>query len=151
MSPGAREWILNYLRSHNTLTLASESNDAPFACSLFFANEGFMLYFVSDPKTRHAENIKRNPRVAVTVHGEHGDWRGIQGVQLEGTCAEITDADESAHALRMYSTKFAFVSELGSAMSQAKFYKIAPTWIRLIDNTRGFGFKEDIRLDEEKN
>lgn len=149
MADGAREWSLSYLTSHSTLTLATESNRAPFACSLFFANAEFTLYFVSDPKTRHAENIKLNPRVAVTIHGQGDDWRSLQGLQIEGDCEEIIEEAEVREARRVYAGKFPFVSEIG-AMANVRFYRIRPSRVRLIDNTRGFGFKEEFVPNEEK-
>ncbi len=155
MSDGARDRVLAYLAAHNTLTLASAQAGSPWANALFYANEDFTLYFVSDPKTRHAQHLKNNPRVAATVQDDQHDWRAIRGVQLEGACYEITNPVEAAHALTVYAAKYPFVGdllrapkEIGSAMVKARFHKITPRWIRLIDNTRGFGFKEEIHLEE---
>lgn len=53
--------LLAYITAHNTLTLATEQNGRPWASSLFYANDGFTLYFVSDPDTQHAKNLKGNP------------------------------------------------------------------------------------------
>lgn len=146
MNETARENLRAYIAAHNTLTLATEHNGKPFAASLFYANDGFTLYFVSDPKTRHAENLKSNSRIAATINEDYNDWRAIQGVQIEGVCKEIANEKESTQAMGVYTRKFRFVSELGAAMAKIKFYKIEPTWIRFIDNTRGFGFKEEINL-----
>lgn len=146
MSDAAREHLLAYIAAHNTLTLATEHNGKPFAASLFFASDGFTLYFVSDPKTRHAENLKGNSLIAATISEDQHDWRAIQGVQIEGICKEIANENESTRAQDFYTRKFPFVDELGAAMAQIKFYKIEPTWVRFIDNTRGFGFKEEINL-----
>ncbi len=142
----SRERILAYLQNHNTLTLATSNEGKPFACALFYVNEGFALYFVSDPETQHIENIARNPSIGAAVHEDYRDWRLIQGIQLEGTCALVSSPIESAKALALYTHKFPFVAQLASAMAKIKFYKITPRWIRMVDNTRGFGFKEEIRL-----
>lgn len=156
MSDDARDRILSFLAVHNTLTLATERGGKPWANALFYASDGFTLYFVSDPKTRHADHLKNNAHIAATIQDDQRDWRAIQGVQLEGTCQEITNPVESARALTVYAGKYPFITdllrapkEIGSAMAKARFHKITPTWIRLVDNTRGFGFKEEIRLKEE--
>jgi len=138
--------ILVYLAHHNTLTLATERDRIPFACSLFYANDNFDLYFCSETKTRHAENLKSNPRVAAAIHEDCRDWRAIQGVQLEGACAGVSDPIASARALALYAIKFPFVAQLGAVMAKVSFYKITPRWVRFVDNTRGFGFKEEISL-----
>jgi hypothetical protein len=145
--------MLAFLAAHNTLTLATEREGKPWANALFYANDGFSFYVVSDSTTRHTENLKHNQHVAATINQDHRDWRAIQGVQLEGVCEAMTSPFDSAHALVVYSAKFPFIAdllraprELGAAFAKARFYKITPTWIRLIDNTRGFGHKEEIRL-----
>ena len=136
--------ILAYLAHHNTLTLATERDGIPFACSLFYANDNFDLYFVSETKTRHAENLISNPRVAAAIHENYSDWRVIQGVQLEGACAVVSDPIESARALALYAAKFPFVTQLGAAMAMVSPFKVTPRWVRFVDNTRGFGFKEEL-------
>jgi uncharacterized protein YhbP (UPF0306 family) len=157
MNAETRTRILAYLSAHNTLTLATERDGAPWANALFYANDGLTLYFVSDPRTRHADHLRHNARVAATIQDDHRDWRAIQGIQLEGRCEEITHPVESAHALSVYAAKFPFVKDLfdapaplGTAMANARWHKLTPTWIRLIDNTRGFGHKEEIDLTQDK-
>jgi len=153
MSDETRERILAYLAAHNTLTLATAHDGKPWANAVFYANDGYTLYFVSDPKTRHADHLKENASVAGTIQDEQKDWRLIQGIQLEGHCEEITNPVESAKALAVYAAKFPFIGdmlrapkELASAMLKVRWHKLTPVWIRLIDNTRGFGFKEEIRF-----
>jgi uncharacterized protein YhbP (UPF0306 family) len=153
MGDETRERILAYLAAHNTLTLATAIDGKPWANAVFYANDGFTFYFVSDPKTRHAHHLKTNASVAGTIQDEQKDWRSIQGIQLEGHCVEITNPIESAKALAIYVAKFPFIGdllrapkEIASAMTKARWHKLTPVWIRLIDNTRGFGFKEEIRF-----
>ncbi len=138
--------MIAYLAAHNTLTLATEKDGKPSACSLFYVNENLNLYFVSDPKTQHAENIEYQSNVSATIHEDYRDWRVIQGIQLEGECGLIKNPIESAKALALYANKFPFVAQLAAAMAKVKFYKIKPHWVRFVDNTRGFGFKEEIQL-----
>ena len=150
-----RAHMLAYIAAHHTLTLATEQDGRPWASSLFYANDGFTLYFVSDPETQHAKNLKHNPRVAVTIAEDRRDWRAITGLQLEGTCEEIGHPVDAARALAVYAAKFSFIGDLlrapkalGSAMAKARFHRINPRWVRLIDNTRGFGHKDEIQLGE---
>ncbi len=153
MENESRERILAYLATHNTLTLATAIDGKPWANAAFYANDGFTLYFVSDPKTRHADHLKQNANVAGTIQDEQKDWRLIQGIQLEGHCEELKTAIEVAKALAVYAGKFPFIidllrapKEIASAMAKARWHKITVTWIRLIDNTRGMGFKEEINM-----
>lgn len=150
----AREAILAYIESHNTLTLATARDGIPWANSLFYASEDFTLYFLSEPGTRHAQYLAANARVAATIYEDYHNWREIKGIQLEGICEGITDPVGSARALLVYGRKFPFVGdllrapqELGQALARAKWYRIKPKWVRLIDNTRGFGWKQAIELE----
>ncbi len=152
-----RDRILAFLSAHHTLTLATEYQGRPWANALFYVNEGFTLYFISDPKTRHADHLRNNPHVAATIQEDQGDWRALKGVQLEGTCRTLTRATDTAHALGLYVNKYAFLGdllhapkEIAAAMAKVRFHQIAPTWIRLTDNARGFGFKEEITFEEGK-
>ncbi len=148
----ARGHILAFVAAHHTLTLATVSGGLPWATSLFYAHDDLTLYFVSDPHTRHAQNLAIDPRVAATIHEDYCDWRSIRGVQLEGVCDQLRNPAEIAHALKVYAARFPFIAdlvraprELGSAMTKARFYKIEPSCLWLTDNTRAFGSKEIYR------
>lgn len=84
MDDTLREKILTYIREHDTMTIATAQDDIPWAASLFYVNDGFTLYFLSDPATRHSMNIAENPLVAATVDEDYHDWRAIKGVQMQG-------------------------------------------------------------------
>ncbi len=147
------EKIGAYLKAHHTLTLATSDGRTPHACALFYASDGFTLYFVSETGTRHAQNIALNPDVSAAVHAEVSDWRRIQGVQLAGTCALVEERGAAARALALYTARFPFVAallgqpaELREAMGKVKFYRLTVRWARWIDNTVGLGYKEEIQL-----
>jgi len=89
MSDELRQQVLTYLQSHNTMTLATVGSDGPWAAGLFYVNDGFDLYWLSDPDTQHSRNIAHNPHVAVTIHEDYRDWRIIQGIQMEGAAEQV--------------------------------------------------------------
>lgn len=155
MTEEVRWKVLDYLRDHHVLSLATVGPDGPAAASLFYAcDDALNLYFLSDPASQHCVNLEANPRVAVTVHGDQDDWREIQGAQLWGTAGQVTDPDELRHALVAYTARFPFVGEmmrspdalspgLVSRLRAARFYRITPQRVRWIDNTVGFAHKEE--------
>jgi hypothetical protein len=153
MNLDTRARILVYIAAHNTGSLATERDGMPWATSLFYANDDFTLYFLAEPKTRHVQNVAQNRRVAVTISEDYPHWRLIQGVQIEGHCEEITHPIELVKAGSIYNAKFPCMGELrhvpkelGAAMAKVRLHKITPTWVRFIDNTRGLGFKDEIRF-----
>src|SRR5690606_40344855 len=92
--------VLDYLRQHHVLTLATQDRDGPWAAAVFYVNDGFTLYWLSRPTTRHCTELARSPRVAGTVQEDYSDWPQIRGVQFEGLACEV-DGDEVSHARRL--------------------------------------------------
>src|ERR1044072_2277953 len=112
MAEDLRQQILDYLKNHNTMTLATCSAEAPWAATVFFASEGMSLYFFSSPESRHCQNLTVNQRVAVTVQEDYKDWRKIKGVQLEGRVDLVDGIGSKAKALAVYAVKFPEVIRL---------------------------------------
>ena len=137
------------------MTLATVGPDgAPAAAAVFYAHDDALnLYFLTEARTQHGQNMLASPLVAATVQADGQDWRAIRGVQVRGT-ANLVAAGELAHAAAGYGRKYAFVATLlaGSGgpgvlagpLSKARFWVLRPSWFRMTDNTVRFGFKEEL-------
>jgi uncharacterized protein YhbP (UPF0306 family) len=140
--------IRNFLTQHSTLTLATVNVDGkPQSAPLFFACDDDTLIFFSSPKSRHSLNIEVNGKAAVTVHNETWNWEEIAGVQMEGEAHLIPLGAARDHAWEIYKKKFPFVVEFEAEVSRSELYRFTPKWIRLIDNSVSFGYREEIRLE----
>lgn len=155
------------------MTLATAKDESPWAASVFYANDGFTLYFLSDPESRHSKDIAGNPVVAVTVNEDYHDWRKIKGIQIEGKAELVNSEDEMAKAVATYVEKYPFTAAYLKLMSSpfpsiagylekllnrlpfipglpttftARFYKITPAKVRFIDNEKSFGRHEEFTL-----
>ncbi len=155
------------------MTIATANEETPWAASVFYANDGFTLYFLSDPESRHSKDIAENPVVAVTVNEDYHDWRKIKGIQMEGKAELVTTEEEMAKAVATYVAKYSFTAAYLKLMSSpfpsiagyldkllsrlpfvpglpttftARFYKITPTKVRFIDNEKSFGHHEEFIL-----
>ena len=84
MSDAVRQAALDYLATHQVLTLATHGDGVVWAAAVFYVHEGWSLYFLSAGHTRHARNIANQPRVAGTIQEDYRDWGAIKGIQLEG-------------------------------------------------------------------
>ena len=86
--------ISEFIKKHNTLTLATEKNHEVFAAALFYVpvDNGRSLLFVSNPKSDHIANLKHNQKCAATIQQNNLDWENIKGVQIKG---EIEVANDS--------------------------------------------------------
>ena len=158
MTAELRAGIQQMLGLHNTLTLATVNNGAPWAASVFYASDaGLNIFFVSDQRTRHAGDMLANPAVALAINADVDSWNDVRGLQIEGEAAIVTGA-ERARALAVYLAKFVSVKALfetprsadeqtiAQRLQNTDFWRVTPRFIRLIDNARGFGFKAELRL-----
>lgn len=148
----ARAQALAYLRAHHVMTLATASVDKPWAAAVFYASEGFELYFLSSPETRHGAAIGQEATVAAAIHEDYRAWPEIQGIQLEGRARRLEGAAREA-ALACYAAKFPFVRaqadaapEIERALQRVAWYRLVPSSLYFIDNSRGFGHRETIAL-----
>ena len=149
--------IAAFLASLTTITLATvDHNGEPCAAAVYYAHdEQLNLYFLSAQSTVHSSNLLAHPRVAATAYEEHQDWKSLRGLQLSGVATPV-EFLEFPHAAAVYTKKYPFVSlatrgspaELLKAMASATLWKLTPTWMRMTDNSRGFGFKEELTFDQ---
>jgi uncharacterized protein YhbP (UPF0306 family) len=156
MAGELKQQILDYLRSHNTMTLATCAADMPWAATVFYASDGLQLYFFSSPEARHSLNLGVNSRVAVTIQEDYKDWRAIKGIQLEGKVVLVDGVIEKAKAMAVYARKYADVIQLFTdpssgvfhkAFLKVKFYRVVPEKVFFIDNEQGFGKRQELILE----
>jgi hypothetical protein len=152
--------IRAFLAAHNSMTLATAGPDgAPQAAAVFYAaGDDLDLYFLSSPRSRHSANLAVEPRVAATVHADGQAWQAIQGLQIEGQAFLVDGVRQTAHAARVYAGRFEFLrglldgtngpTTLAGPVASSRFYVLRPRWIRLIDNTLGFGHREELSLED---
>jgi uncharacterized protein YhbP (UPF0306 family) len=137
--------VRDWLRTQSTLTLATVGPAGhPAAADLYFAaDEELHLYFLSERGSHHAAHIGAGAPVAATVHGEAWDWRDIRGVQLAGDCRPLTGGRERAAALALYGRKFTFLGAFAALLPQHTLFLITPHWLRWLDNSAGFGHRQE--------
>ena len=127
------ERFVRFLRRHHVLTLATVAEGVPYCSNAFYCydKERNLLVFSSDLATRHAQEMERNPRIAASVVLETKIVGRVQGLQLCGTAAR---ADETAR--RAYLKRFPY-----AALAELTLWAIRPDYMKLTDNTLGFGKK----------
>lgn len=108
--------FFEYLRTHNTMSIATSKDNEPWAASVFYASDGVTLYFISNAiRARHSKNIEVNNKVAVTINEDYklkkfDDWKKIKGIQLEGYAYLVVDMEELTKAVSTYIKKYPFTS-----------------------------------------
>lgn len=143
--------ILEELRQRTVLTLAVTGNAGPHAVSLMYAHDAFDIYWLSDPKSRHSEHLASNSSAAVTIAAQYEDFRNIRGLQMLGKGDRVTDADEERLGFDLLRARFPFLKKfalgnLARHLGAAAIYLFRPATLTLIDNSRGFAFKQTLSL-----
>jgi uncharacterized protein len=152
MEKELRARVQEYLRDHQVATLATSSGDDLWAAAVFYVSDGYTLYFLSSPTSRHCMNLAQSPHVAVTIQEDYSDWLEIKGVQLEGVACEVFGEKEE-RARRLYGMKFPVVGKLGQApasivkaLAGVRWYQVVPHRLYFIDNSLGLGHRDQIDL-----
>ena len=151
--------MLRMLAAYNTATLATAGDGRPWAAAVFYASDRDLnLYFVSDHRTRHGRDLAADARVAAAINPDCDNWNDVRGLQLEGR-VEVLDGAARLAGLAHYLAKFHDVKALFEAprdrneetiaqrLKAANLYRLQPDYVRLIDNSRWFGYKAELRLD----
>lgn len=138
---------LAYVESHNVMTLATSSDDGPWAAAVFYASFAFTFYFLSSADSRHARHIAATGRCAATIQDDVDDWTAIKGIQLEGRVQRQEGSDRD-HAIMRYTAKFPFLKNppppIARALEKVAWFRLTPDHLYFVDNSRGFGHRTKI-------
>lgn len=147
--PDLQQTTLAYLQQHRVMNLSTNGTDGLWAAAVFYASDGFDIYFLSAAHTRHAQNIASSPRIAATIQEDYADWSVIQGIQLAGEVSQLSGI-ERVKAIALYQVKFVFLAQapppIKAAFEEVNWYRLRPYQLYFVDNTRGFGHRDEIIL-----
>jgi hypothetical protein len=107
-------------------------------------DEQLRLVWVSKPDAAHSRHLAARPRVAVTVYHPDDRPEQIRGVQMHGTAEAV--AHDSAWPTYLAALPFVGDPPYREAVARQQFYRFTPTWLRWIDNRRGFGHRVERTL-----
>jgi uncharacterized protein len=143
----ARQAALDYLRQHHVMTVATDGPHGLWAAAVFYANDDFDLIFLSAAHTRHAQNMAAQPRVAATIQEDYDEWQAIKGIQLEGR-VQLLAGVERERAVAVYRQRHSFLAAVPEpilrALGRVNWYRLSPDRLYFVDNTRGFGHRDEI-------
>ncbi|MEM9882652.1 MAG: pyridoxamine 5'-phosphate oxidase family protein [Planctomycetota bacterium] len=142
-----------FLATSRTATLATvDGEGCPYAANVQYAHDsGWRLIWVSSPTSQHSRHLAERADAALTVYAHRDHAETLHGLQLRGTVAPAI-AKGQAEWRRVwdrYTAKFDFVRSLPQfrdAAERQSFYVFTPSWLRWIDNRRGFGWKVEKEL-----
>lgn len=161
-TPDARRRLHDFIAANHVMTLASTGAHGPWTAPVFYA-ERFdashppRLVFVSSPSSRHAEELRADPRAAAAIHANTSDWRAIRGVQLAGI-VRMLDGDELRAARETYAAKFPQIGDMAQApeavaraFARVHWFAFVVERAFLTDNTVSFGHRDEIAYTGDRS
>jgi general stress protein 26 len=149
MDPENRHFILDVMRSHNIMTLATVRPDGfPQANTVAYANEDLNLYFTTERRSQKVRNIEYCDKVSLTIDRDYPDWRQIKGVSMAAIASMVTDPQEWARARDRLVRKFPPYANLlaGDIQADVVIMKIAPKVVSILNYEREFGHTELVEV-----
>lgn len=131
------ERISKFIEANKVFTLATSDNNEPYCASCFYAfdEENQLLIFSSEEGTNHIKQGIDNNKVSGTINTEITSVAKIKGIQFKGKFIDPSkEEQESLYSL--YYKRFPFAKT-----KPAPIWAIQLTWIKMTDNTLGFGKK----------
>ena len=125
---------LDYMGSQKTLTLATAGSDGPWAATLTYVNDDADVFIWTRPNTNTARHVDENPTVAFAIDEYTEDWRATKGIQGRGECS-VVEGEDIAKVADLFGQKFPELRP--GSTSAVVFYRISPSALEYIDNSRG--------------
>ncbi len=149
MADALTQRVAAFLDEHHVMSLATVGAQGPHAANLFYARDGFVLFWVSDPASRHSVELAADGRVAATIARDYADYASIRGLQVAGHAGRVVEYGERARAV--LEARYAFLKQpadgaLRENYERAQIFRLDIARCILIDNSRGFGHKEVLDL-----
>ena len=149
--PELKQAILTALTGHTVLSIATQGDSGPHAVSVMYAHQAFDLYWLSDPNTEHSKHLENDNRCAVTIARQYDAFENIMGLQMSGHGRRLDKGAQADDGFTLLTDRYAFLKtfaagELARHLGKMAVYRFRPQRITLIDNSRGFGFKQILKL-----
>jgi uncharacterized protein YhbP (UPF0306 family) len=140
-----------------SMATVGPDNESHISTAYFSYNDSLDFYFVSDPSTKHIQNIARTPGVAITVFDSRQPWDSYhRGLQLFGKCWSASTA-QSVKAFAVHAARFQAYGDYIRALSAKerksspyRFYVFRPDRIKILDE-RAFGEEVFVLADVVRN
>jgi uncharacterized protein YhbP (UPF0306 family) len=157
-----RERIQRFACRQSVMTLAVGGDRGPWAAAVLYVvgvegDAGICFYFVSSDKSQHVTEAKLDSPIAAEIHSSYRDWQSILGIQMRGLLTRVT-AEHRARVEELYYARYpeirAMVDSPGNdeerkiarAFLESRFFRLTPSFIRLVDNSAGFGTRAELRF-----
>lgn len=148
MTPSAKRFILDQLKKNRIMSLATVRPDGyPQATTVTYANDGLTLYFACDRNGQKVRNLRRSPKVSLTINKDTADWKKITGLSMGATAKVLKRPADTQRALVLLARKFKDMKGLSEEdLAETVFVRVQPKVVSMLDYRRGFGWTKLVRV-----
>jgi len=150
--------VKNLIQQSQSMTLATASDNNPWAAPVYYATCGAGFYFFSNPNARHIKEALASGNAAAAIYAQGSAWQNLLGLQMSGKLSAVSGGVKASRAVLAYVKKFPIVKTFFSEIKNlnlndftckfhAKLYCFHPDLIFFMDNSVEFGFREEIHKD----
>lgn len=132
------ERITRFIGKHHVLTIATVNQACePYCANVFYSYlpQENIFVFTTEENTRHYKEMMESGFAAGSVVLETRTVGKVQGLQLQGNVS-LLKGDEAKQARRSYIKRFPY-----AMVTDLILWQLQPTYMKLTDNTLGFGKK----------
>jgi uncharacterized protein YhbP (UPF0306 family) len=120
--------VREYIPQVIHMSLATVNDGKPWVCEVHFSyDDELNLYFGSSVKTRHAQELLKNPYVAGNIVTQHHKNQKVRCVDFEGAARVLTGEEAEKTALVAYARRYGKSEDLLDEIRKDgdfKFFKV---------------------------
>jgi PPOX class probable F420-dependent enzyme len=148
MTPAEKRFILEQLKAHRNMSIATVRPDGyPQATTVAFANDGLTIYFACDRNSQKARNLRRSPKVSLTISKDWAGWTKIRGLSMGATARILDRPADTERAYTLLARKFTGMKGLSAEdLAETVFVRVQPKVVSMLDYRRGFGWTKLVRV-----
>jgi len=142
--------IVDLLNEHRIMTIATNREDGwPQATTVGYANDGLVIYCQVARNSQKYANIKRDPRVALSIAKDYPQPLLIKGLSIAASVTEVTDRSELDHVNELFLRRYPEHRVMPRPDPHAvPSMRLTPEIVSVIDYAKGFGHSDLLRVTD---
>jgi len=142
--------IVDLLDQHRIMTIATNRPDGwPQATVVGYANDGLIIYCVVAHDSQKLANIKRDPRVSITIANDYPQPLQIKGLSMAARVEVSADPSERAHVAEILYKRYPEYKIMPPPDPAAMpLLRITPEIVSVLDYSKGFGHTDLVKVTD---
>ncbi len=146
--PGISPWR-RLIDTSKVMSIAVGSNGTAWSAPVYYLFDSKGFYFFSNPKARHIK-LSKNGLSAASIFRDDADMKNLAGIQMSGTILKAPLNAGSVLAAQKYCRHFKIsgdamdILDFFASKFHANLYCFEPKIVYYMDNSKGFGSREEV-------